>query len=149
MQKIIVSMICVWSVGWSVAMIKPAPLAKALQISINGMNESLPVMIDGELRHDKVEASDNAMTFRFTLVNFTQKEMNAKKLKSLMEADIRQGVCSDKDAQMMLQGGVKMIYDYSDKNKKHITKFIYDAETCGTESDIDKLQHILNVTKKQ
>ena len=142
-------MICVWSFGWSVDMNEPVPLAEALQLSVDVMNDSLPAMVDAELRHDKVEASGSTMTFRFTLVNFTREEMDAEKLKSLMEADIKQGVCGDKDTQVMLQKGIKMVYDYSDKNKKHITQFVYDAKTCGTQSDIDKLKDILNLTKKK
>ena len=141
MKKIIFSVLCVASlVVAKVDMNKPVPFAESLKISADVMNESLPIMVDNELRHDKVETKETTMTFKFTLVNFTEEEMGAEKLKELMESDIRQGVCSDADSRMMLKRGMKVVYDYSDKNKKHITHFDYDAKTCGLTTNLAMLQ---------
>jgi len=149
MKKILLSVICVLSFGWAEAeMNKTVPMAEALQISAKTMNKSLPVMVDAELRHDKVEAKGNTMILKFTLVNFTLKEMDGEKLKGLMEADIKQSVCTDAETQDMLKKGMKVTYDYTDKNKKHITQFKYDAKACGLESNMDKLKNILNLTQK-
>ena len=150
MNKIILSVACVLSFSMAkVDMNKPVPMAEALQISAKTMNKSLPVMVDAELRHDKVEIDKNTMILKFTLVNFTVKEMDGEKLKGLMEADIRQTVCTDVETQEMLKKGMKVVYDYTDKNKKHITQFEYDAKGCGLESNMDKLKNILNLTKKK
>jgi len=131
-------MMCVWGVVVAqVDVNNPMPFAESLKISADAINKSLPTMLDAELRHDKVEIDKNTMTFKFTLVNFTQKEMGAEKLKELMEADIKQGVCVDKDSQMMLKRGIKMVYDYTDKNKQHITHFDYDAKVCGLTTNIE------------
>ena len=149
MNKIILSVVCVLSFGWAeVDMNKPVQMSEALQISVDTMNKSLPVMVDAELRHDKVEAKENTMVLKFTLVNFTVEEMSGEKLKGLMDADIRQIVCTDAETQDMLKKDMKVVYDYSDKNKKHITQFEYDAKVCGLESNMDKLKNILNLTKK-
>jgi len=143
-------MVCTLGFGWAeVDMQKPVPLAESLKISAEVMNKSLPTMIDSELRHDKVEAKGNTLVFKYTLVNFTQKEMSAEKLSELMEKDTKQGVCSDKDSLMMLEKGMTLIYEYSDKNGKPITQFTFDAEACGIESEMDKLKQILNLTKNK
>jgi len=150
MKKIILSVLCVLSFGMAkVDMNKPVPMAEALQVTAETMNKSLPVMVDAELRHDKIEIDKNTMILKFTLVNFTVKEMDGEKLKDLMEADIRQTVCTDVETQDMLKKGMKVVYDYTDKNKKHITQFKYDAKECGLESNMDKLKNILNLTKKK
>jgi hypothetical protein len=149
MNKILLSVVCVLSFGWAeVDTNKVVPMAEALQISADTMNKSLPVMVDAELRHDKVEANKHTMILKFTLVNFTVEEMDGEKLKGLMEADIRQNVCTDAETQDMLKKGMKVTYDYTDKNKKHITQFKYDAKACGLESNMNKLKNILNLTKK-
>ena len=50
MNKIILSVICVLSFGWAeVSMNKPVQMSEALQISVDTMNKSLPVMVDAEL----------------------------------------------------------------------------------------------------
>ena len=149
MNKIILSAVCVLSFGWAeVDMNKLVPMEEALQISVDTMNRSLPVMVDAELRHDKVTVNKNTMILKFTLVNFTVEEMHGEKLQGLMEADIRESVCADVETQEMLKKGIKVVYDYSDKNKKHITQFKYDAKVCGLESNMDKLKNILNLTQK-
>ena len=149
MYKIVMGLVCVLSFTMAeLDMNKPLPLSETLKISVKEMNKSLPMMIDGELRHDKVESKGNTMTLKFTIVNFTLEEMSAEKLKGLMESDIRQGVCGDNDTQMLLKKGMKVIYDYSSKDNKHITQFVYDAKACGLESDIEMLKEILNLTQK-
>ena len=149
MKKILLSVVCGVSFGWADAeMNKAVPIAEALQVSAKTMNKSLPVMVDAELRHDKVEIDKNTMILKFTLVNFTVKEMDGEKLKGLMEADIRQNVCTDVETQDILKKGMHVVYDYTDKNKKHITQFKYDAKVCGLESNMDKLKNILNLTQK-
>lgn len=149
MNKILLGVVYVLSFGWAeVNMNKPVPMREALQLSVETMNKSLPVMVDAELRHDKVEAKENTMILKFTLVNFTVKEMSGEKLKGLMEADIRQSVCTDVETKDILKKGIEVVYDYSDKNKKHITQFKYNAKVCGLESNIDKLKNILNLTQK-
>ena len=149
MYKIVMGLVCILS--FTMAELdrnKPLPLPETLKVSAEVINKSLPVMIDGELRHDKVEIEGNTMTLKFTLVNFTLEEMSAKKLKELMEADIRQGVCGDNETLMLLQKGMKVIYDYTSKDEKHMTQFEYDAKVCGLQSDIEMLKDILNLTQK-
>ena len=149
MYKIVMGLVCILS--FTMAELdgsKPLPLPETLKFSAEVINKSLPVMIDGELRHDKVEIEGNTMTLKFTLVNFTLEEMSAKKLKELMEADIRQGVCGDYETLMLLQKGMKVIYDYTSKDEKHMTQFEYDAKVCGLQSDIEMLKDILNLTQK-
>ena len=150
MRIMILSIVCVLSFTVAeVDMNKPVPLEESLKISADVMNKSLPTMIDAELRHDKVLAEEKNLIFKYTLVNFTKEDMTASKLKSLMEEDTKKGVCADKDSQMMLKRGMSMVYDYADKNKQHITKFVFDAKACGLETDIDKLKNLLNLVKKK
>ena len=144
MRKIIFSLLCVSSfMAANVDMNEPVPFAESLKVSAAAMNKSLPVMVDDELRHDKVVIEDMTMTFKFTLVNFTEAEMSGSKLKSLMEKDIKQGLCSDEDSRMMLKRGMQVIYDYSDKSGKHITDFNYSAKDCGITS-IDSTSEIVD-----
>lgn len=145
MNKVLICLICVLSLGNAIVdMQKQVPLAQTLKVSAEELNRSLPVMIDDELRHDKVEVNGNTMVFKFTLVNFTANEMSAEELKNHIETDIRVGLCTDLDTQEMLRKEMKVIYDYVGKNKNHITQFAYDAKSCGLESDTDRLKQLLD-----
>jgi hypothetical protein len=148
-KKTVLILVCMCSLGMAkVDMNEPLPFLETLKMSAEEINKSLPVMLDGELRHDKVEVDGDTMTFKFTVVNFTAEEMNADRLTSYMEADIRQGVCGDSDTRLMLKRNLKVVYDYVGKEKKHITQFTYDAKSCGIKSVSKKLKNILNVSKK-
>ncbi len=150
MRKVMLCFMCLLSFAVSeVDMNKPVSLEESLKISAEVMNKTLPVLIDAELRHDKVVAKGKSLIFKYTLVNFTKEEMPAEKLKTLMEEDTKNGVCSDKDSQMMLKKGMTLVYDYAGKNKQHITKFVFDAKACGLEKDIDKLKNLLNLVKNK
>ena len=144
MKKIILVMMCMVSVMFAkVDMYTPVSLAESLEISAEMMNKTLPMMVDAEIRHDKVETDGNTMTLKFTLVNFEKKDMSAEKLKSLMEEDIKHNVCEDVDSQMMLLQGMRIVYDYVDKNSKHITQFIFDAKVCELKSDREEIKENL------
>jgi hypothetical protein len=150
MRIIVLGLVCLLSFSVAkVDMNTPVSLEESLKISAEVMNKSLPVMIDAELRHDKVMAEGKKLIFKYTLVHFTKEEMSAHKLKSLMEEDTKKEVCSDKDSQMILKKGLTMVYDYSDKNKQYIAKFVFDAKACGIETDIDTLKNLLNLVKKK
>jgi len=147
MKKILWIMICFMNIMFAkVDVHTPVSLAGSLEISAEMMNKTLPMMVDAELRHDKVEVDGNTMTLKFTLVNFTKEEMSAQKLKLFIEEDIRHNVCEDVDSQMMLLQGMKIIYDYVDKNNKHITQFIYDDKVCELENDREEIkENILDI----
>lgn len=138
-------LMCVLSLGNAIVdMGKKLPLAETLKVSAEELNRSLPMMIDDELRHDKVEVNGNTMVFKFTLVHFTANEMSAEELKYHLEPDIRAGLCQDIETLEMLRKKMILIYDYAGKNRKHITQFEYDAKSCGLESDIERLKRILD-----
>jgi len=150
MRKAILSFVCLLSfIVAEVDMNKPVPLEESLKISAEVMNKTLPIMIDEELRHDKVVAKDKSLIFKYTLVHFSKEEMPAEKLETLMKEDTKKGVCTDKDSQKMLQKGMIIVYDYAGKNKQHITKFVFDAKVCGLETDINKLKNLLNLVQKK
>ena len=150
MKKILLSIFCLFGISSAeVDMQKPVHLGELLKISADVMNKNLPTMIDEELRHDKVEAKGKSLIFRYTLIHFTEKEMSADKLKKLMEEDTKKSICRDKDSQMMFKKGIVIVYDYADKNAKHITQFTFDAKACGVNTDLDKLKNILNLVKKK
>jgi hypothetical protein len=144
MKRIVLAMICVLSLALGrLDMNMPVPLEESLKITAKVMNEALPAMVDAEIRHDKVEVDRLNLTLKFTLVNFTKAEMNAERLKSIVEIDIREQVCTDKETQIILKQGMTMVYDYVDKNKKHITQFVYDAKVCDLLTNIDQIKQTI------
>jgi hypothetical protein len=151
MKKVWISLIGVISVSMAgVDMKKPVPLAESLQISATEINKTLPAMLDSEVRHDSAEAQGHNLIFNYTLVNLTQEVMDEKTFTELMEADMKQQVCSDKDSQMMLKKGMKVAYNYADKNQQHITTFAYDAKSCGLMTNVEKIkQNILKIVDKK
>jgi len=150
MKKILWIMMCLGSTIYAkIDMRTPVSLAESLEISAEMMNKTLPMMVDAELRHDKVETNHNTMTLKFTLVNFTKENMGAKKLRSLMEEDIRHNVCEDVDSQMMLMQGMRIVYDYVDRNNKYITQFIYNDKVCELRNDKEEAkENILNIVSE-
>jgi len=125
-------------------------LNETLQITVKTLNKNLPTMLDEELRLDSVGAKGSQMSFMYTLVHFTPKEMPAKRLRELMYKDIKTQVCTDKESKMMLKKGMLVDYVYNGKNKKHITTFAFDAKTCGLTTNLEKIKkNILKLIKKK
>ena len=147
MKRVLLSIICMFSLAMGrLDMNVPIPLEESLKVTAKAMNKYLPVMVDAEIRHDKVEVDGLNLILKFTLVNFTKDMMDAEQLKDLMEYDIRRQVCGDNDSQSMLKQGMKMVYDYVDKNHEHITQFVYDAEVCNLFTNLEQIkQTIMNI----
>lgn len=134
----------------SVDMHKAMPLNETLQITAKTLNKNLPSMLDEELRLDSVGAKGSQMSFMYTLVHFTPKEMQAKRLRELMYKDIKSQVCTDKESQMLLKKGMFVTYNYNGKNKEPITTFSFDAKTCGLLTNVEQIKkNILNLIKKK
>jgi len=151
MKRVLFAMISVLSLAMGkLDMNMHVPLEESLKVTAKAMNKTLPVMVDAEIRHDSVEIDGLNLILKFTLVNFTKDIMDAQKLKDIMEYDIRKQVCADVDSQRMLKQGMKMIYDYTDKNKKHITQFVYDAKVCNLFTNIDQIkQTIMHIYRNE
>lgn len=125
-------------------------LEETLQITADNMNKNLPEMVDGELRHDLIKIDGYNMILKFTFVNFLKINMSAKKVRDFIETDIEKLVCTDIDSQMILNNGMKIIYDYSDKNREHIVQFVYDKDTCKLKNDMKNTEeNILHLTQKE
>ena len=133
-----------------VDMHKPLPLQETLKITVETLNKTLPMMLDEELRFDRVEAKKNKMIFDYTLVHISSKEMSADKLKSLLYKDIKTQACAEKDFQILLKKGMLLDYHYVGKDKQEITTFTFDAKTCGLLTNVEQIKkNILNMIKKK
>lgn len=129
---------------------KPLSLNETLIITTETLNKTLPMMLDKELRFEKVEAKKNKMTFHYTLVHLTHKEMSADKLKSLLYADIKSQACAEKDFQLLLKKGMLLDYHYLGKDKQDISTFSFEAKTCGLLTNVEQIKkNILNLVRKK
>ena len=134
----------------AIDMHKSLPLKETLKITADTLNKTLPIMVDEELRFDKVSAEGSKMTFHYMLVHFTLETMTAKQLKSLMYEDMKTQVCTDKDTKILLKKGMVVDYTYNGKDKTHITTFAFDAKACGFLTNVEQIKNnILNMIKKK
>ena len=127
---------------------KPLPLEKTLIITAETLNKDLPMIIDEELRFDRVEAKKNKMTFHYTLVHLTDKDISAEKLKSLLYEDLKSQACAEKDFKVLLKKGMLLDYHYVGKDKNDITTFSFEAKTCSLKTNLERLKGLLNNMKK-
>jgi len=131
-------------------MSKPLPLYRTLQVTAETLNKDLPMKIDDELRFDSVDAEKNKMTFNYTLVHLTNKEISAEKFKSLIYENIKSQACVEKDFQILLKKGMFLDYYYVGKDKKEIARFAFEAKTCGLLTNVEQIRkNILNLIKKK
>jgi hypothetical protein len=99
---------------------------KQLVEAANQINKNLPIMVDSETRLDSTMALPNKkFTYIYTLINYTQEEIDSDELKELLEPNILNNIKTNSDLEEFRENKVTMVYLYKDKTGNEILKLEY------------------------
>lgn len=95
----------------------------------NEMNESCPIVVDSETRLDNVVAlPNNVLQYNYTLVNYSQEQLDPDQLKAGMEPGILANASTNPDMKMFRDNKTTLSYYYSDKNGAFVMKLVITPE---------------------
>ena len=97
----------------------------------SSINEQLPMMIDKETRWDVAFGMKKNITYKYTLVNFNQKDFTAKQIKDALKENIKNAVCTNPQIKIYPKNGVNMNYSYYSKDGKFMAEFTIRPKDCG------------------
>lgn len=104
---------------------------KLLMEISNKINKNLPMMIDKNTRIDSTLGFNNKLTYRYTLVNLVKKDLDIETWKRDVLPMLKNSVCTSEDLKIFFIDGVTIVYSYSDKKGRFLSKFLFNPPDCG------------------
>ena len=97
---------------------------------LSSINTKAPVMIDQEIRLNKVYMKKDDMVLDYTLINFDPGEITDKKFREVMYEDIISFSCNTKQFSDVLDHGIKFISIYKDNKDNTISEIPISSSIC-------------------
>ncbi|MHA2938944.1 hypothetical protein ACXJY6_11710 [Vibrio sp. RC27] len=94
------------------------------------INKSLPLMLDSNVRLEKVTNVDNTLVYKITIVDVEVEQVDKKKLHELMSKKLSQGYCFSDDMKLFREQKIPLIYSYFDKVGEQILYIALNTDIC-------------------
>lgn len=102
---------------------------KMLMKVASELNESCPVMVDGETRLDNaVTLPGNVFQYNYTLINLPIDSINIQEFEKYMQPQILNNVKTNPDLKLFRENEVTMSYYYKDSKGTFISKITITPE---------------------
>ncbi|WGS60571.1 hypothetical protein [Vibrio lentus] len=111
---------------------KESELDSALMQAASQINQNLPMMVDAETRWDSTSGFQKQFRYSYTLVNYAAEDLDPKSIKTSMQSQLINSVCTTKEMQIFVNNGVPVIYAYYGKNGKQVTTITVHPSSCET-----------------
>jgi hypothetical protein len=89
------------------------------------------MMADEETRLDTTMCIGKEMHYKYTLVNFSENDLDKMALKNDLTEKMVKNFCNNDDVVKMLKAGVEYYYNYFDKDGISIITIHFSKENCG------------------
>lgn len=93
-------------------------------------NKQLPKMVNDEMELSKMHFENDTLTYEFKLVDKDVNTINPSMLHDYMSNIIMKSACNKATPDPTLSLGYNMVFNYSDKNGKFITKVLVKPTDC-------------------
>lgn len=91
-------------------------------------NVGLPKMVDSGTRLDSVMGFENGLTYNFTLMNFTLRDLKGKSLNKEFRSEIVRSICLSGKMYIFNKNGSVFNYTYKDKNGIFVENIFIDTK---------------------
>jgi len=105
-------------------------LSNILTQTAKVVTEKLPMIIDSDTRLDSVATVGNQFIYTNTLTQYIAEQMDAEQLDIVIQENVIDTICLNKDMKGFIDLGVVLIYRYLGKEGKFITELSLDTSTC-------------------
>lgn len=107
-----------------------AEIEKALVEAARQINENVPMIVDKNLRLDRVDGGNRTLLYRYTLFHHNASAVNAEEFRRGMQAILVGEICTDEEMAVLLVHGVAYSYRYQSKDGKHIVTISVRSSDC-------------------
>lgn len=106
-------------------------IEEALRQASNKVNGGLPMMVDKETRLEStMPGPGKKWTYLYTITSMTSSDVTQQELQSALAANIRNGVCTNKDMTVFVKNGVQIVYRYRGNDGSIIGDIVVNPQDC-------------------
>ena len=102
-----------------------------LKEGLAAVQQTLPIMVDEETRWDRVEGAAGEAIYYYTLVNYTYDQLDWKTVEAIVQKSATTNYCTNLQMTAFRDGGVGLLYIYSDKNGEITGTVKISKTSCG------------------
>lgn len=107
-----------------------AEIEDALAESARRLNRNLPMMVDKNLRLDRLVGGNKTLQYHYTLVDHDASAVDTAEFRRGMRARLVSEVCEDEEMGFLLENGVQYLYRYQGKDQREIATISIRASDC-------------------
>jgi hypothetical protein len=104
---------------------------KTLTETAKQINSQLPMMVDSETRMDAVMCVGNQLHYKYTLINYLEKDIDKAALKNELSKKLIKDSCNNDNIIKTLKVGVEYYYNYFDKDGLSVMSLHLSKKECG------------------
>jgi len=94
------------------------------------LNANLPIMVDSETRLDSASIINKNLRYKYTLVNYAKPSVSAQNLRTSIESQLVNNVCTSKDLEVFVKNGATISYAYYGNDGNEITEISVLPSQC-------------------
>ena len=104
---------------------------EALRQAAGQINRGLPMMVDQYTRMDStVPGPGKKLTYLYTLVSVNSADVSQQQLQDALGTSVRNGVCTNRDMQFLVNSGVQFVYLYRGGDGGVIGDVVVNPQDC-------------------
>jgi hypothetical protein len=93
-------------------------------------NKQYPMMIDADTKLEKTSAEGKTLTYHYTLVNYTAKELDAQIFEQSMRPNLLKQTCANASLRNVIDKGGMIVYQYNGKDQKGVSSMNINVSDC-------------------
>jgi hypothetical protein len=105
-------------------------LSATLSEMVTALDAMVPMELDSDTRLDSAATFRNFMIYNNTLTGFSSTELDAFKVEGILELNVLENLCSNKDLKVFSDLGVVLVYRYYGNDGVFITEISKDMTSC-------------------
>lgn len=107
-----------------------AEIEAALVEAARQINQGVPMVVDKNLRLDRVVGGNKTLQYRYTLIDHEASAVNTEEFRRGMQAILVEEICADEEMAFLFANGVKYSYRYQGKDEKEIATITVRVSDC-------------------
>lgn len=99
-----------------------------LQKLADEINKRAPMMVDEETQLTGATGKSNTLTYHYKMINYSTAQLDKGKFASIVKPQLITTLCPK--IKVMLDAGIKTVYNYNDKDDVLIASVTLDQNAC-------------------
>ncbi len=127
---VLLSLLVIRGVFGGISNLSGENVQETIDKEVNKMNAELPMMVDKDIRLDKVSGENEEIHYNATLVNLNKGDLDIQEFNKGVKLNLMKALCEGEDSETFRDIGIPLNYIFSGKDGNHISAIKIEPSQC-------------------